>query len=118
MFSTSGNRAPGKVDPKFRIRDFEPAYVKIFRQQELPAHIETAIAELEDCCVCPRNCHVNRLLDKAKVCNTGRHAVSRVHSPISVRKIACAAVRVPEPFSLAAATCAACFARIGIYRSR
>ena len=37
--------------------------------------METAISELEDCCACPRNCHVNRLEDRAKICHTGRRAV-------------------------------------------
>ncbi len=75
MFSINRIHAPRIVDPKFLLRDFEPAYLEIFRQGGIAARIATAIAELEDCCVCPRNCHVNRLLDKAKVCNTGRHAI-------------------------------------------
>lgn len=54
MFSMSRNRAPGKVDPKFIVRDFEPVYLKILRQGKIAARIETAIAELEDCCACPR----------------------------------------------------------------
>lgn len=63
------------VDPKFLLRDFEPAYLEAYRRGEFPARVKAAIAELEDCCACPRNCHVNRLVDKARVCNTGRHAI-------------------------------------------
>jgi len=37
--------------------------------------VEAALKELEDCCVCPRDCHVNRLNDEKRVCNTGRHAI-------------------------------------------
>ncbi len=63
------------VDPKFLIQDFEPAYFETYRRGEFPARVAAALAELEDCCACPRNCHVNRLIDKARVCNTGRHAI-------------------------------------------
>jgi putative pyruvate formate lyase activating enzyme len=63
------------VESRFLIRDFEPAYVATKRRGELPTRVDAALAELEDCCACPRNCHVNRLLDKARVCNTGRHAI-------------------------------------------
>ncbi len=68
-------RAPQYVEPRFLIREFEPAYLATYRQGEFPARVEAALAELEDCCLCPRNCHVNRLLDRARVCNTGRHAI-------------------------------------------
>ena len=64
-----------RVDPRFLVRSFEPAYISTYRRGEFPTRVEAALAELEDCCACPRNCHVNRLLDRARVCNTGRHAV-------------------------------------------
>ncbi len=63
------------VEPKYLLRDFEPAYVATWRRGEIPARVKVALAELEDCCACPRNCHVNRLVDKARVCNTGRYAI-------------------------------------------
>ena len=75
LTGTSVMRAPQYVEPRFLIREFEPAYLAIYRQGEFPARVEAALAELEDCCLCPRNCHVNRLLDRARVCNTGRHAI-------------------------------------------
>jgi putative pyruvate formate lyase activating enzyme len=68
-------RGQRHVDPKFLLRDFEPAYLETYRRGEFPARVKAALAELEDCCACPRNCHVNRLVDKARVCNTGRHAI-------------------------------------------
>ena len=75
MFGVSANCVPRDIDPKFVIPDFEPAYLETFRRGEFPVRVEAALAELEDCCACPRNCHVNRLEDVARVCNTGRHAI-------------------------------------------
>ncbi len=64
-----------EVDPRFLVTGFEPAYLDVWRRDEFDSRVEAALAELEDCCACPRNCHVNRLEDRAKVCNTGRHAI-------------------------------------------
>ena len=72
MFALRAGPAP---DPGFVIEDFEPAYLRLYRDGELDARRRAAIAELEDCCACPRNCHVNRLQDVARVCHTGRHAI-------------------------------------------
>ncbi len=63
------------LDSRFLIQDFEPAYLALHHRGELQARVEAALAELEDCCACPRNCHVNRLENEMRVCNTGRHAV-------------------------------------------
>jgi putative pyruvate formate lyase activating enzyme len=62
-------------DPRFIVGDFEPAYLKLYRSGELGARVERALAELADCCACPRNCHINRLKDEKRVCHTGRHAI-------------------------------------------
>ncbi len=59
-------------------RDFTPAYLKL-PAGELRRRAELAIAKLADCVLCPRECHVNRLLDKAKVCRAGRYAVVSSH---------------------------------------
>jgi len=75
MYGANAIRGSRYVELRFLIRDFEPAYLSTYRQGEFPARVDAALAELEDCCACPRNCHVNRLLDKACVCNTGRHAM-------------------------------------------
>ena len=66
---------PPPVEPEFLLEDFEPAYLALHRRGELPARVEAALEELEDCCACPRNCHVNRFEHKPRVCNTGRYAV-------------------------------------------
>ncbi len=60
---------------EFVIDEFEPAYLATARSGALPARVEEALRELEDCCACPRNCHINRLADETKVCNTGRRAI-------------------------------------------
>lgn len=62
-------------DSKFLVKEFEPAYLRIYRQGELDNRVETALEELKDCCACPRNCHVNRLENKARICHTGRYAI-------------------------------------------
>jgi putative pyruvate formate lyase activating enzyme len=60
---------------RFLIEPFEPAYLELHRSGELERRVEDAVAELEDCCACPRNCHVNRLENVARVCRTGRQAI-------------------------------------------
>jgi putative pyruvate formate lyase activating enzyme len=61
-------------DRQFLIDPFEPAYLALHRTGELAERAVAGLRELEDCCACPRNCHVNRLADDRKVCRTGRHA--------------------------------------------
>lgn len=63
------------VAPGFLIEEFEPAYLALHRQGLLEARVTAALEELADCCACPRNCHVNRLHDRARVCHTGRYAI-------------------------------------------
>jgi len=63
------------LNSDFVLRDFEPAYLQAYRRGELQNRVALALKELEDCCACPRNCHVNRLQDEKRVCNTGRHAI-------------------------------------------
>ena len=75
MLGISSIRRPKTLDPRFVLGDFEPAYLDTWRRGEFPARVEAAIAELSDCCACPRNCHVNRLENVARVCNTGRQAI-------------------------------------------
>ncbi|TDI75756.1 MAG: radical SAM protein, partial [Bacteroidetes bacterium] len=69
MFAIKQSVAPAS---DFVLQDFEPAYMQAYRRGQLQERAELALKELEDCCVCPRNCHVNRLLDEKRVCNTGR----------------------------------------------
>ncbi len=62
-------------DAEFIIDEFEPAYLRLFRKDRLQSRVKAALAELEDCRACPRNCRVNRLDNETCVCNTGRYAV-------------------------------------------
>ena len=62
------------VDPRFVLDPFEPAYCALQRSGEIAERAAAALRELEDCCACPRNCHVNRLENETKVCRTGRYA--------------------------------------------
>lgn len=68
------NESQSRVDPRFLIEPFEPAYLALARTGELPARAAAARRELEDCCACPRNCHVNRWAGQTRVCGTGRYA--------------------------------------------
>jgi len=65
----------GNVAETFRVSErFEPAYLKNFESGELARKAEEAVASLEKCRVCPWNCEIDRLVDKTKVCRTGRYA--------------------------------------------
>lgn len=65
------------VDPgsDFILQDFEPAYLQVYQRGELQERVRLALEELEDCCACPRDCHVNRLNNEKRICNTGRYAI-------------------------------------------
>lgn len=60
-------------DPRFLIDPYQPAYLSL-TTAEIEERVQAGLSELQDCCVCPRNCHVNRLADETKICNTGRFA--------------------------------------------
>ena len=62
---------PG-VDERFVVDDWEPVYLRTWREGELEAKVESALEELADCRACPRDCGVNRLLDEKGICHTGR----------------------------------------------
>ncbi len=55
--------------------NFEPAYLRLWRSDELQHRAEQAVASLASCEMCPRTCRANRLNNEAGVCNTGRLAV-------------------------------------------
>jgi putative pyruvate formate lyase activating enzyme len=61
-------------DYRFLLEPFEPAYLALHRSGGLAERVAAGLRELEDCCACPRNCHVNRLANETRVCHTGRHA--------------------------------------------
>jgi putative pyruvate formate lyase activating enzyme len=51
-----------------------PAYLQL-GHDALASRARDAVATLEDCRACPRDCRVNRLEDRWSACKTGRHAV-------------------------------------------
>ena len=51
-----------------------PAYFRL-SSDALARRASRAVAALEDCRACPRDCGVNRLEDRWAACKTGRHAV-------------------------------------------
>lgn len=57
----------------FVIQNFKPAYSGI-SPEVLKQRLATGLKELEDCCACPRNCHINRMKNETKACYTGRYA--------------------------------------------
>ncbi len=59
----------------------EPAYLKTHRDGILEKRIETGLAILENCRLCPRHCEINRLEGELGVCQTGRQAVVSSYSP-------------------------------------
>jgi putative pyruvate formate lyase activating enzyme len=67
-------RSGAAADRRFLLDPFEPAYLALYRSGEMAHRVAAGLRELEDCCACPRNCHVNRLANEARVCHTGRYA--------------------------------------------
>lgn len=55
-------------------REFEPAYLALYRRGELARRVEDAVQSLASCEVCPRDCRVDRLTGDVGVCKTGRRA--------------------------------------------
>jgi putative pyruvate formate lyase activating enzyme len=63
------------ADSRFVVADYEPRCLRLHREGRLRAKVDAALAELEDCRACPRDCGVNRVAGDTGTCNTGRHAV-------------------------------------------
>jgi len=62
--------------PPFLVEeDYEPRAVRASREGWLNQRVQTAIAALQNCTLCPRDCKVDRLEDKKGACNTGRKAI-------------------------------------------
>jgi putative pyruvate formate lyase activating enzyme len=59
----------------------KPSYLESQRSGVLKQRIEAALAVLENCRLCPRNCEVNRLEGELGVCDTGRQAVVSSYNP-------------------------------------
>ncbi len=52
-------------------KNFEPVYIKTYKEGLLSQKIETAFRILENCTLCPRDCRVNRLKSEKGYCNGG-----------------------------------------------
>lgn len=68
------NFSPAVSKYTIQADEFKPAYLSLHRSGELLRRAEEAVAGLEECYVCPRDCGVNRLADKTAACKTGRFA--------------------------------------------
>lgn len=57
-------------------KDYVPAYLQAYEADRhiFEEKVEKALSVLENCEVCPRDCHVNRLENKTAVCRTGRYS--------------------------------------------
>jgi len=60
---------------------FEPAYLRTLRDGVLADKAQKARELLEDCTVCPRDCHVNRLLGETGFCGIGEKAMVSSANP-------------------------------------
>ena len=69
------------VDPRFVLDPFEPSYITLSEEGKLEDLVLIALQELNDCCACPRNCHVDRMAGQTSVCKTGRYARVASASP-------------------------------------
>ncbi len=61
-------------------QEFEPAYLRL-GPSEIERRAAEAVAALESCQVCPRNCRVDRLHDKTAGCKSGRSALVGSYFP-------------------------------------
>ena len=55
--------------------DMEPSYLKLFREGGLSGRIKQAMALMESCSLCPRECGINRLDGELGYCETGQKAI-------------------------------------------
>lgn len=53
------------------MKSLRPGYIKLYESGELFKRISALREILSDCVLCPRECHVNRLIGKRGVCRTG-----------------------------------------------
>lgn len=59
----------------------EPAYLQSLKEGTLPKKVDQARELLRDCCVCPRNCRVNRLEGEIGFCSVGALAMVSSANP-------------------------------------
>lgn len=63
------------------VTGFKAGYLHLHREGVLADRIETVLAALASCELCPRRCRVNRLQDERGICRTGRSAVVASYNP-------------------------------------
>lgn len=68
-------RLPREAPAPGRPGGFEPVYRASYASGRLQAAVEEALAALESCRICPRDCDVNRLADETGICHIGRQAI-------------------------------------------
>lgn len=49
---------------------YQPSYIEAYKSGLLHARIDKAMARLEECVMCPRKCHVNRINGELGICKT------------------------------------------------
>ena len=52
----------------------EPSYLQLHKKGQLSKRVEEATSLLKECCLCPRQCAVDRLSNEKGFCKTGRRA--------------------------------------------
>lgn len=60
---------------------FEASYIQAAKNGTLRNRISEAIAKMESCSLCPRNCKINRNKDKLGICKTGKLAMVSSYHP-------------------------------------
>jgi putative pyruvate formate lyase activating enzyme len=59
----------------------EPSYLKLYKEGKLQDRIDRAVKLMNDCTLCPRECHVDRLSGGLGFCRTGEKAkVASLHA--------------------------------------
>ena len=61
--------------PPFITENYEPLHQQTYRNKELGKKTLEAQEALKNCKLCPRDCGVDRTLDKKGACNVGRKAI-------------------------------------------
>ena len=56
-------------------------YRQLYEEGKLHQRVEQALSILEDCCLCPRRCQVNRVKGELGKCSTGRHTIVSSFGP-------------------------------------
>jgi putative pyruvate formate lyase activating enzyme len=91
----------------------QPGYVRLLRSGELARRVQHALAELEDCRVCPRDCRVDRLHAVAPPDGQSPVSPARVHGEAATRVVAAHIPKGTSCFTARYARVASAFAHFG-----